>query len=89
MPLWYSLPSDDTPNCWHLSAPLQVQESVLDATQAINRLREDVQSLAEWVSSGAVAKGLGVPEKGSHGEKECMLVMMPGHPLQHIWLRIL
>ncbi|KAF5826867.1 hypothetical protein DUNSADRAFT_1838 [Dunaliella salina] len=48
----------------------QVQESVIDATQSTSRLREDVQSLTEWVTSGAFSEqlqrrvGPTVPSKG-------------------------
>lgn len=37
---------------------LQVQEVLLDGTQSINRLREDVQGITQWVESGALAERL-------------------------------
>ncbi|KAJ9507665.1 hypothetical protein QJQ45_019161 [Haematococcus lacustris] len=43
----------------------QVQEAVLDSTQAINRLREDVQSLTDWVASGAAGQQLGAVAAGA------------------------
>jgi hypothetical protein len=36
----------------------QVQEVLLDGTQSINRLREDVQGITQWVESGALAERL-------------------------------
>eukprot|EP00983_Pelagomonas_calceolata_P107641 1159368-Pelagomonas_calceolata.AAC.4 len=36
----------------------KVQESVIDATQSTSRLREDVQSLTDWVTSGAFSEQL-------------------------------
>ena len=35
-----------------------MQESVIDATQSTSRLREDVQSLTDWVLSGAFREQL-------------------------------
>lgn len=37
---------------------LQVQEVLLDSTQSISRLREDVQSITSWVSQGKLADSL-------------------------------
>lgn len=37
---------------------MKVQETILDATQSINRLRDDVQSITDWVSSGSFRKQL-------------------------------
>ncbi|KAJ9507497.1 hypothetical protein QJQ45_006479 [Haematococcus lacustris] len=49
----------------HVALPEAGQEAVLDSTQAINRLREDVQSLTDWVASGAAGQQLGAVAAGA------------------------
>ena len=49
------------PYGWHpmsLHPSPQVQEALMDGTQSISRLREDVQSLTQWVESGAMVEKL-------------------------------
>ncbi|GAX73166.1 hypothetical protein CEUSTIGMA_g619.t1 [Chlamydomonas eustigma] len=49
--------------------PEKVQEVLLDSTQSINRLREDVQGITSWVSSGSLVQQLTGPA-GSIANKE-------------------
>ncbi|KAG1671986.1 hypothetical protein FOA52_013359 [Chlamydomonas sp. UWO 241] len=49
-----------------LPNPESLQESVLDSTQSISRLREDVQSITGWLQQGNLEKSLHV--RGGRGE---------------------